>query len=32
MMRRVIQITAALAFVFLGPAEAIANRICWWLM
>jgi len=31
-MRRAIQITAVLAFGLLGPADAIADRICWWLM
>ena len=31
-MGRALQIAAALAFILLGPADAIADAVCWWSM
>jgi hypothetical protein len=31
-MKRTIQIAIILAVALLGPAEYVADRVCWWLM
>ena len=31
-MRRMVQIVAAFAFIFLGPTDWLADRFCWWFM
>jgi hypothetical protein len=31
-MRRITLILIALAVILLGPADYLADRICWWLM